>query len=57
MHKKAEYSGILVSLDSLTIGKQQQWLKNQPEPKTKEEIQARKRVKRLIKLSRDEESE
>ena len=57
MHKKAEYSGILVSLDSLTIGKQQQGLKNQPEPKTKEEIQARKRVKRLIKLSRDEESE
>jgi hypothetical protein len=29
----------LVSLDSLTIGKQQQWLENQPEPKTKAEIQ------------------
>jgi hypothetical protein len=57
MHKRAEYSGILISLDSLTIGKQQQWLENQPEPKTKEETQERKRVKRLIKLSRDEESE
>jgi hypothetical protein len=39
MHKKAEYSGILVSLDALTIGKQQQWLENQPEPKTKSETQ------------------
>jgi hypothetical protein len=57
MHKRAEYSGILVSLESLTLGKQQQWLKNQPEPKTKEETQERKRVKRLIKLSRDEENE
>jgi hypothetical protein len=57
MHKRAEYSGILVSLESLTLGKQQQWLKNQPEPKTKEETQERKRVKRLIKLSRDEERE
>jgi hypothetical protein len=57
MHKIAEYSGILVSLDALTIGKQQQWLENQPEPKTQSEIQEQKRVKRLIKLSRDEESE
>jgi hypothetical protein len=57
MHKRAEYNGILVSLDALTIGKQQQWLENQPEPKTKLEIQERKRVKRLIKLSRDEENE
>jgi hypothetical protein len=57
MHKRAEYSGILVSLESLTLGKQQQWLSSQPEAKTKEETQERKRVKRLIKLSRDEESE
>ena len=57
MHKRAEYNGILISLDALTIGKQQQWLENQPEPKTKEETQERKRVKRLIKLSRDEENE
>ncbi|HEY9602594.1 MAG TPA: hypothetical protein V6C85_13345 [Allocoleopsis sp.] len=58
MHKRAEYNGILVSLEALTIGKQQQWLENhQPEPKTKSEIQERKRVKRLIKLSRDEENE
>jgi hypothetical protein len=47
----------LVSLEALTIGKQQQWLESQPEPKTKEETQEHKRVKRLIKLSRDEESE
>jgi hypothetical protein len=57
MHKRAEYRGILVSLEALTIGKQQQWLESQPEPKTKEETQEHKRVKRLIKLSRDEESE
>jgi hypothetical protein len=47
----------LISLDSLTIGKQQQWLENQPEPKTKSEIQERKRVRRLIKLAKDEENE
>jgi hypothetical protein len=29
----AEYNSILISLDTLTIGKQQQWLENQPEPK------------------------
>ena len=29
----------MVSLDALTIGKQQQWLENQPEPKTQSEIQ------------------
>jgi hypothetical protein len=57
MHKRAEYNGILVSLETLSIGKQQQWLESQPEPKTKSETQERKRVKRLIKLSRDEESE
>jgi hypothetical protein len=57
MHKRAEYSGILASLDALTLGKQQQWLSSQPEAKTKEEIQERKRVRRLIKLAKDEESE
>jgi hypothetical protein len=39
MHKRAEYNGILVSLDALTIGKQQQWLDSQPEPRTKSETQ------------------
>ncbi len=57
MHKRAEYSGILASLDALTLGKQQQWLSSQPEAKTKEEIQERKRVRRLIKLAKDEENE
>jgi hypothetical protein len=57
MHKRAEYSGILVSIDALTIGKQQQWLNSQPEPKTQSEIQERKRVRRLIKLAKEEESE
>lgn len=57
MHKRAEYDGILVSLDSLTPGKQKQWLESQPPPKTKQEAQECKRVKRLIKLSRDEERE
>jgi hypothetical protein len=57
MHKRAELNGILVSLESLTVGKQQQWLSSQPAPKTKQEVQAQKRVKRLIRLSRDEEAE
>jgi hypothetical protein len=47
----------LISLENLTPGKQRQWLESQPEAKTKEEIQERKRVRRLIKLAKDEESE
>jgi hypothetical protein len=57
MHLRAERNGILTSLDTLTPGLQQQWLEQQPQPKTREEAQAIKRVKRLIKLSRDEEKE
>jgi hypothetical protein len=53
----ASYSGIFITLESLTPGKQQQWLESQPQPKTKEEAQERRRVKRLIRLSRDEENE
>jgi hypothetical protein len=57
MHKRAELNGILVSLETLTPGKQQQWLESQPAPKTKEEAVTQKRVKRLIRLSKDEEKE
>ncbi|MBD2124903.1 hypothetical protein NDI39_27490 [Microcoleus sp. ZQ-A2] len=57
MHLRAEINGILVSLESLTPGKQQQWLEQQQPPKTREEAQERKRVKRLIRLSREEEAE
>jgi hypothetical protein len=57
MHLRAERNGILVSLESLTAGKQQQWLESQPLPKTKEEAIERKRVRRLIRLSKDEENE
>jgi hypothetical protein len=57
MHIRASYSDILVNFDSLTPGKQQQWLESQPQPHTKEEAAAIKRTKRLIKLSRDEEKE
>lgn len=57
MHKRAEYNDILISLDALTIGKQQQWIENQPEPKTQSEIKEPKRVIRLIKLAKDEENE
>ncbi len=55
MHIRASYNGILVSLETLTPGRQQQWLESQPAPKTKEEAVTPKRVKRLIRLSRDEE--
>lgn len=57
MHKRAEYNGISISLENLTPGKQRQWLESQPEAKTKEEIQERKRVRRLIKLAKEEENE
>jgi hypothetical protein len=57
MHKRAELSGILVSLETLASGKQQRWLDSQPPPRTKEEVQAQKQAKRLIKLAKDEESE
>jgi hypothetical protein len=46
-----------VDFNSLTPGKQQQWLVSQPAPKTKEEVRQHKRVKRLIRLSKDEENE
>lgn len=57
MHKRAEYNSILVSLETLSIGKQQQWFDSQAEPKKQSEIQERKRVRRLIKLAKDEENE
>lgn len=57
MHKRAEYDGILVSLESLTLGRQQQWLASQSSPKTKKEVQERRQVERLIKLVKDEEAE
>ena len=57
MHKRAELSGILVDLSSLTVGKQQQWLNSQPAPQTKAEANEQKQVRRLIRLSKDEEAE
>jgi hypothetical protein len=55
MHKQVELNGILANLDIL--GKQQQWLAQQPALKTKEESEAQKRLKGLIRLSKDEENE
>ncbi len=46
-----------VDFNSLTPGKQQQWLALQPVPKTKEEVREEKRVRRLIRLGKDEENE
>lgn len=57
MHKRAELNGLLVSLDTLTPGKQQKWLNSQPEPQTKTDVSEQKRVQRLIILSKDEEKE
>ena len=57
MHLRAKRNGILVSLESLTPGKQQQWLEQQPPPHTPEETQERRRVRRLIRLAKDEEQE
>jgi len=57
MHKRAEYSGILTNLDSLTPSQLRQWLDSQPSPQTKEESATQKRVRRLIRISKDEENE
>lgn len=53
MHKRAEYSGILVSLESLTHGKLQQLIESNKDGDSREI----KRVKRLIRLSKDEEND
>ena len=57
MHKRAELNGILLSLETISLGQQQKWLSEQPEPTTKKEAKQHKKVKRLIRLSKDEESE
>jgi hypothetical protein len=57
MHKRSEYNGILVNLDSLTPGKQQRWLEAQPSPETPQQLAQQKRVRQLIRLAKDEESE
>ncbi|NEQ20171.1 MAG: hypothetical protein F6K28_13180 [Microcoleus sp. SIO2G3] len=57
MHKRAEYNGILTNLDSLTQTQLQHWLDSQPAPQTKEESATQKRVRRLIRISKDEENE
>lgn len=57
MHRRAELNGLLISLDSLTPGRQQKWLDREPPPKTREEATTQKQVKRLIRLSRDKENE
>lgn len=54
-HSGEEHSCIAGA--NLTPGKQQTWLQAQPPPKTREESEAQKRVRRLIKLSQDEENE
>lgn len=57
MRLRAQRNGILISLESLTPGKQQRWLEQQPQPKTREEAHRVRRVKRLIRLAKDEENE
>lgn len=57
MHKRAELNGILVDLSSLSVGKNQQWLEAQDAPQTREQATAQKRVRRLIRLSKEEEAE
>ncbi len=46
-----------INYQALTPGKQQAWLQAQPPPTTKEQAAAIKRVKRLIFLSKEEETE
>lgn len=55
MHLRAEYQGILtpITYSDLTPGKLEQQLKENPPADSKEV----KKVKRLIRLAKDEESE
>jgi hypothetical protein len=57
IHAQKSGDGILTNLDSLTQTQLQQWLDSQPAPQTKEQSVDQKRVKRLIRLSKDEENE
>lgn len=54
---RAERDGTLISLDDLSLGKQQKWLESQPPPRTRAESSEHKRVKRRIKNIKDEENE
>jgi len=45
------------SKGSLTQAQLQEWLDSQPAPQTKEESATQKRLRRLIRLSKDEENE
>jgi hypothetical protein len=56
MHRRAEYSNILVSLDTFTIGKQQQWLASQQEKK-KEKIAREKASKATHQIAKYKEKE
>lgn len=47
----------LVTYESLTPGQQLKWLESQSEPQTREEAKAQRKARRLVELSRDEESE
>ena len=53
MHRRAEYNGILVNLDTLSIGQLERWLRENPQANS-EKV---KQVKRQIRLSKDEEAE
>jgi hypothetical protein len=53
MHKRAEFNGILVSLENLTTGKLERWVEENPQANPKEVKQAKKR----IRLSREEDQE
>jgi hypothetical protein len=53
MHRRAEYDGILVSLESLTPGKLERWVEENPQANPKEV----KKVRRRIRLSKEEEAE
>lgn len=55
MHLRAEYQGILVPVtyQSMTPGKLEQWLEENPQANPKQV----KQVKRRIRLAKEEESE
>jgi hypothetical protein len=52
---RGNFNPMSVTFKSLTPGKLTLWLESQPTPMTREEAKERKRVKRLIRLAKDEE--
>jgi hypothetical protein len=53
MSLRAQYQGLLVSYQDITLGQLEQWIKNNPQADVKQV----KKIKKRIQLAKDEEQE